>query len=217
MPFPIESLDTFEFRIYTLYNGQLAVNQRGYEYVAGSGGLNTTSAIVNQTFLDANLAVIMTPLLVTGASILGTSIRLNPNPEHIATDYSTVITGTGSGGTVALPKQTSGLIRFRSNLAGKRGIGHTYVPFPPADSNLTTGVPSAAYTDALDGLGSLLLGPISILDVGTTLGQLRSTVRVTSATIGSPALMTRFFSLPAWATQRRRGDFGRVNRNPFSG
>ena len=99
-------------------------------------------------------------------------------------------------------------------MLGPRGEGRTYIPFPSQTDNTGTGVPSAGYITRCGTLANAYINTIDITGVG--LGSVRLLPVLWSP--GTPTITRQVVALrvaPAWATQRRRGSFGRTNRPPI--
>jgi len=111
------------------------------------------------------------------------------------------------------PTQTTGLIRKRSLSGGRANQGRIYVGFP---SN-----------DWVSATGGIVAGGITALqDIANAIGNDQTIVGATGTTnlnlaiwyYGGPVDYTLVSSLAVsaqWATQRRRGQFGRRNAPPF--
>lgn len=123
-------------------------------------------------------------------------------------------TGDGAGGVAGdvLPKQVAGFLRKQSAAPGRRKSGRLYIPFPGEGDNEAGAVPSAAYISRLDTLGSKYASQIGwgADDLGrATIIIYKRTAPLTSSAVSS------MVTIPQWATQRRRGAFGRPNVSPF--
>jgi hypothetical protein len=124
-------------------------------------------------------------------------------------------TGNGFGDNAgdALPRQTSGIISLVTALGGRKNRGRVYVPFPSETDNAIAGHPTAGYVTALGDLAAILTGPYIGVGAGGNTNDLQPVIlhRVD----GSVTPITGHFERSFWATQRRRGDFGRPNTGPF--
>lgn len=125
------------------------------------------------------------------------------------------VAGQGAGAAAAgdLPTQLAGLLTFRSNLVGRRGLGRGYVPFPATAQFTGTGaILSAAGLTALGNIATVLLAPLTFGTGGNT-----STIvfGVYSKKFGQIGTIIQVPTHASFATQRRRGAFGKVNAQPF--
>lgn len=149
-------------------------------------------------------------------------IRPNPTPEV----YNNGSRGSGTAGGVCQPTQVTALLRHKSDqfyvsAKGKNRLaqGRLYVPFP---SLIWVGNPdlmSAAGLAALNAVGTAIGLSKTIVGVGggcvCSLG--------TNVTEGPGPVLTKNLILSGtiagvqmWATQRRRGQYGKPNNNPFA-
>lgn len=197
---------------YCTVPGQVGTNSHKWQLTSLSSG-STFSA---QSFVgayDTSMQALYLPLLSIDATYYGTQaylmnpIGLPPRPAEFNGNMA-----VGTGGAGLLPKQSSGIISLRSSTLGKIGSGRTYIPFPPIDANDSDGTPTALYIAALDDLGNFLKVPQLVIAGGIT-----ATFRLCLYQGGTdtPRFIESAVSRNAWATQRRRSDFGRLNANPF--
>lgn len=215
---PIVLIDdeaTFEMGLYFYAGNQIAICRRLYAYQALTGGHPTNSSLVVDAWNTAGLHSALKGLIYNGASFVGTSIRLKPNPDALATDYRSLGNGVGTAGAVALPTQAAGLTTFTSNVMGKHGEGRNYWPFPAAADNELAGAPTASYVTRISNVAALLLAPLTVSGDPSGTGRVYPILQYTATTIGVPATMSGYRAHNAWATQRKRGAFGRVNQSPF--
>jgi len=133
-------------------------------------------------------------------------------------DIDTTLAGACTGGAGQLPNQVAGLIRWQSAVGGNRGKGRDYMPFPYTAACDPTGLLNAAYAADLQTFATALGAGFGCPNVGIGGGTI--TVRpVTRYTVGTtPPLAFSMLSssvAEGFATQRRRGYFGKPNSNPF--
>src|SRR5215475_589959 len=174
-------------------------------------GTGMTDAALATAF-DNLFAPLLKPLITASASYYGTQVqKIWPLPIFIPAGTS-ANTGIGTAAVNSLPKQTCGLISLRTAIAGRKGRGRLYVPFPSVGDDTAAGAPVAGYVTRLNTLGAQL-------NVAQTLGVAPNQVTLRSvvyhrALHTTDAIIT-CISSNLWATQRRRGDYGRVNVAPF--
>lgn len=192
--------------------GQVSVNSRSWQLTELTGAAAFLSTdFINQydTFMFAG----MNTLLSNSATYYGTMLYLR-NPIGPAPRPDTINTNTdiGTGGVGLMPTQACGLISFYTATLGKTGQGRMYVPFASPDSLSVDGTPTVGYQTDLDNLGSFLSTDI-VVTVGPVTGRFAPIMYQGGA---APALfITGFKSHNAWATQRKRGAYGRTNVLPF--
>lgn len=174
----------------------------------GAGGTDTQFAIS----LDALLAPLLKPMMPSIATYYGVGVQQIWPLPLTALNISAAHTGVGSGGLAPVPPQVSGIITMNTGLAGRANRGRVYVPFPAAafvDGTLTT--PTGAYQILLTAVFNALATPITITVGG---GTSVMTPGVYHRTTHAVSAFTTGRVNPKWATQRRRGNYGRANPYP---
>jgi hypothetical protein len=203
--------DIIEARVITVQGPQMGVNVRHFRIDSVTGGEPSLSNIATQ--IEGAYAPGIRALMVSTATFRGVGARrIFPLPR--SNEFiSTASAGSGTVGGDALPFQTSGLITLRTALGSRRGRGRMYVAFPAEADNAGQGLPSSGYTANLAGLA------IVVESSQTVTGTAGSLVIVPGIfhRIGAPNFDPLVAAIPrlAWATQRRRGTFGRPNTPPF--
>jgi hypothetical protein len=108
-----------------------------------------------------------------------------------------------------MPAQLCGLIRKKAQEPGRRGRGRMYIPFPAADTANADGSCSTSYRAALLQIANLIVQPQDVLLTGG-LTTLYPTLFSQDRTLpGFRIIATERAS--GFATQRRRGAFGKFN------
>lgn len=210
MATPIVAGEDIEVTIYCDDSEQIGINVVHYE-VASFTGTPTYETLA--TAFSAQVAAVYIPWLNDTASYAGLKIRkiltlLPPMPW-----FSTQGTALGSGGD-SLPRQLSGLIRKRINAQGPKGRGRFYASFPGADMHLLGNV-SAAGIAQLGLIEDVFFNQATNLSVSNGGGATVLTPMMlnrTPAPSFSPLHVTSVSG--EFATQRRRGFFGRPNALP---
>lgn len=191
---------------------QAGINVRHWKVMAlsstGDNYLNAAGdAVRTGGFPAAYKALIATPATYNG-------FRIRVLHPTLSLDYPDAGgAGAGSGGAAPLPRQCTGFIRLRSATPGRGKSGRSFIPFPTESQCQPDGKPEDAYVSLLDTLGTLYQ---SVLSWGT--GGYASPViyarpqpdAVPPLTYGWAYVRT-VTSVQAFATQRRRSAFGRVN------
>lgn len=194
-----------------LQQQQTAIQRRYFRCTATTGTGATTADAAN--LLDTTLGPVYIGLINNNASYLGTSVRKVSLPgPFLAAAVSVLNAGVGTAGAIAQAKQTAGLIRFRTDFIGKKQRGRAFVPFPASADDAGNGVPTAGYMTRLNNLASQIILPF-VAGAGVNTATLNACLFVPKTGAFSP--ITFGLGYPAWATQRRRGDFGRTNTPPF--
>jgi hypothetical protein len=176
--------------------------------------VNTTGAPTDFDIADimgSTLATAMAAPLCSNATFEGNTVQVI---LPVRRPYTWSLSGSGAGAISGdpLPKQDAGLIAKLTTLTGRANRGRLYFPFPSEASNDTPGQPGVAYRAALDALGAVLFVPQTVVGVKGTV-SFSPIIYHRASGGGQPvvnwAVRTR------WATQRRRGDFGAINRLPW--
>jgi hypothetical protein len=200
----------YQLRSYCTFGEQTAINITHWRVPLIGAPLIDTANIA--LIADGLLAPHYKGLLAKEASYHGADCA---TIWPAATQPLTSVTGLGIGTAIGgiLPGQTSGLIRFRGLRAGRHGRGRMYVPFPAVGDCGLTGAPMARYMTALNSMAIVLLDGIQSTSSPGAAGHLKlglwdKTGKVFDQVwqVAAPA---------AFATQRRRGHFGRLNPPPF--
>lgn len=198
--------DVYAVRLFTALGDQAAVNVRHYRVTTQQGTGATDAEIA------AAMALIYPPamknMLVSAANYHGLNVqKIFPLPPTVAVP-SSVGAGPGLDTSEPLPRQVSGIITLRTAFAGRRYRGRIYIPFPGELANDPNGVPSVAYVTGLVALANLVLPPV-VAGAGGNTSTLTSVLfhRDTNTTDA----ITNAVAQSKWATQRRRGSYGRPN------
>jgi len=180
------------------------------------GALWSSADLFNQ--LTITTAYDLAKAMVSNnATLLGAKLYYKLAGAPPLVDQDTSPNGAGTGGAGNLPTQVSGLISWQSVVGGRQGKGRSYVPFPWTAALGATGVPIVAYQTALADYAGVMQPGFIVPNVGSGGGTLNLKL-CTHYTVGIPTRPFPFdtFSVPpAFATQRRRGFFGRQNRAPI--
>lgn len=131
-----------------------------------------------------------------------------PRPQDV-----TANAGACTAGPIALPRQSTGITSWFTDFAGPGNRGRTYWPFPPASGDETIGEPNAAYIAAVDDVcGDLKNNIVFTGSGGSANGILSLFVKRTPT---APIPIREFLTHPKYATQKRRGSYGRTNASPI--
>lgn len=179
--------------------------------------VNPSTPLTDLDFADNFDAVVgpsIPAILDSNAEYRGVIVQiysgLTFKPKWTSTD-STVHAGPGTGGGISLPKQTAGITSWYTALPKQANRGRTYWPFPSTGMDEGDGFPTDAYVTAINNI-ALLIRNITVVAIGgrsASFNQVLFHRKVPGITnIVTPA------SHKAWATQRRRGTYGRPQANP---
>ena len=188
---------------------QWGINKR-YNQVFSIVGIATPTTDDLAAAEDARLGPLYKALLTAAATYDFVSCR---RVSGVAPFKLSSLNGVNGGaGTVAgdpLPKQTAGVISLYANSIGKKYRGRSFIPFPgEADSGALAG-PTAGYITRLASLAVAYRQQWSFT-LGVTLITMDPVIWP-----GDPLFPTQPISVAIaqakWATQRRRGAYGKPN------
>lgn len=201
--------DIMQVRVWTQLNDQAAVNTFYYRITALTGLVDEGDFVVG---FDSTVNAAYKVIIANSAEYIGVQGRI-VNRTGLAIMQSTVANrGIGTGGPVAVARQTCGISSWTTAFAGPGHRGRTYWPFPAASEDIDPGTPNTAYVTALDDLCGDIKG-LTHQDVGANSVDCALVLRI-AADPGYNYILN-FQSHKKWATQRRRGSYGRPNVAPI--
>lgn len=211
--------DIFVVRPWCTANEQASVNSFYYNVTAlGLGGC-TDQDIANE--IDALLSPLYQAVLTTSNTYNGVQVQIVANAAGGFLPASVFSTGGSGPGLVAgatLPRQTCALTSWKTFFAGQAFRGRTYWPFPPTsfdtgDGTMTGG--ALAFYQAL-------ANQVNAYNINIATGcqfQLslyhRGNPHAVPPVPPSVTLIVFNTTAQTWATQRRRGSYGRANKSPI--
>jgi len=189
---------------------QVGVNVLLYtvEAVTGVPDAELMADAISTRFATPYINWISDDCVYAGVKVRGLNVPLGPAPVFSDTGAN------GGNGGAGLPRQLTGLLRKRANLQGPKGRGRTYLPFPGATSINGDALSAAGLT-----LAELIRTAIWNTPGGFILTLAGGATVTLMLRIGTSALLqgTQIDVMTAstqFATQRRRGSFGRPNTLP---
>lgn len=198
-----------EHKIFTYKAPQVAVNVMHWKVTALAIGMSDQEAVNS---LDALVAPQYIGCLSANATYYGSQLSVvYPGPrEDVVQTSSSLSVGSQSGDD--MPSQTCGIITKRSGTAGRANRGRFYVAFPTEACNSAAGIPESAYITSMGALTTIICASQSITNgVGTCTLVPVIFHRLSPST---PTTITNGRVNAKWATQRRRGAYGRPNAIP---
>lgn len=210
MAFPLTAGDILRTRIVCMQGDQLG--EVVLHYRVASVGSPAARDDDFRDVLDAAAAPLWKGFLSSRAEYIGVGVQhIWPLPLIVESN-TRANAGAGTGGSYANPTQTCGLIHWRTVKAGRAYRGRSYLAFPSQSLNDDDGQPNSGAITAMGTMLGAIGGPFVI----TTGGRLATVV----LTLWHRALHTYDDVLSgaasgSWATQRRRGAFGKKNAVPF--
>lgn len=203
--------DIYALQIVNTQGNQTAYNIQHWQVIEVPGGAGRTDAQI-ALFFESLYAPLYKAVMTLNANFWGLRLqKIWPLPVLIPV-LSIVSAGAGTAGTAALPKQLCGFYNRKGLLAGRTRISRQYVPFPDEDDNLNaTCTPSVGYMTRLGAIAGVAI-TVQLVVAGADNVKLAPVI-YHRTTHGVDALTTAT-AKQKWATQRRRGDFGRPNNPP---
>lgn len=199
-----------KLQIWSHDSEQAAVNTFHYKVtsVGGTPGtLEDLAADWSATVVPSYKVLLNQQVFVDG--VIGQIVF--PLPLHIAVkDISQ--NGNAGGAANGAARQAAGLIAWRTPLAGAGGRGRTYIPFTGDGDSTGIGIPNAAYiTNA-----GIFAVAVSTYTTFTVAGRSANVVFGVKARNSSTfTIIDAGNVVSKWATQKRRGSYGRPNNSPF--
>lgn len=214
---PVMKLARTRVTLFTTYRNQVAMNV--LHYCPALDDFRTFDQTDLQNFVDTLQPMLTTDFracLSQEASYLGMQARYLgafPSEDLIATN--TVGAGIGTAAAAGTePSQVCGLLRKRSGFPGRNKQGRFYMPFVPRGAAGNDDLLTNAYKTLLTALASQLSDFVVVDPFGAaeTIFHpcLQSHVRSSV-----PVYLETVTVADGFATQRRRGFFGRPNAVPF--
>jgi hypothetical protein len=210
MPATIVNGNILRVTIVCSQTNQVSLNRMHY---IASGVAGTPTDLQVATAADTAFAAAMKAIIPLTATYRGCMCQIvSPNVPMFVTQSSNANAGTGGFGTTPMPAQVCGLITWLSVFAGRTGHGRFYAPFPAIGAATSGETPSAGYVTNLGTLAAAINGFTTVAGGGNsvTLQQCNW-----NQLHGFQHAFTGYVVRPRWATQKRRGDYGRANVSPI--
>lgn len=209
--------DLYKHRTFLQEGSQIGINIRYFTVTAETNPLGNEGQLIDALDLQISpfyKALTSALVFYSGSDIQNISGVL-PHPVQSGSQDNA---GNGTAGASSLPSQASGIIKTVTRFTGRGFRGRSYVPFPPTnalDETTNPATPSAAYVTSLQGLATYCSGsqvvPALVGGFTTTIQWVLFHVRTLTYSDIVDGFAEKMF-----ATQKRRGNFGRTNA-PFGG
>lgn len=205
--------DLVKAQIVTFDTNQVGLNTLWF-LVGSVGGSPATDQDLASA-LDPIISPLIAPLLNDNAEYRGIRaqvyVALTAKPKWVDV-IANVGATSGTGGSTAMAKQVAGITSWYTNYPKQANRGRTYWPFPSTIADTGDGVPSVAYINALNAIASAIRTFTSVSAGGRTAAFAQ--VLVHRKAIGTNSNIIAYLNRANWATQRRRGAFGRPQGTP---
>lgn len=207
----IASNDIIRCRVWCDDGNNAAVNTYHFRVTALTGDVTDLEVA---TFLDpifGDLTDGYPPMVANTCFYMGLQIYLiTRTPLPFPAD-ATAARHVGTAGANCQGRQVAGMLSWQTIYAGPGGRGRTYLPFVSTSSATGDGLPSTTYLSNMESLALRLLAPLNIVGAGGTATIQLVLLKDSGGTIPINSFITR----PKFATQKRRGSYGRLNRSPI--
>lgn len=207
---PLLPGDIYEATVVSYLNGQVGEFRVGFQVTAVGAPTATDADLA--VYVDGQLAPLIKPLLATVASYRGVSVRKVSPVGIYLPQISNGNAGAGTGSGSPLPTQVRALLSWGTARAGRSYRGRSYIPFIASGFNGSQGHPTGAFAILM-----LLVGASYAAGYTVSVGGRTATVIpvIYSKKLNEATQIVSYLSPLLWATQRRSGDRGRLNPQPF--
>ena len=205
--------DVYKLRTVCYTSNQISVNVTHWESTAELGSISPGLLLAAAIGFEAILAPLYKVMMPAQASWRGCGfqrVKVAPTLEWA----STTLDGLGTAMGSLVPTQSSGLISWRTADVTRRGRGRIYIGFPPTGSTDADGSPNASYMVPLAALGLAYVLPRTWTFGMTDSVSLKLVVVNGVVSVPTKDVIT-YAEKPRYATQRRRGQYGRLNLPPW--
>lgn len=214
----IQVNDVVQVRAWCTSQEQASVNTFYYGCTFDGGTPPTDQDLADDWSPD--FAALFLPMLDPASTYNGIQVRIIVSGGIEINDAgvtSTIGNGAGSGTGVNQSRQTCGINTWLTAKIGPGNRGRTYWPFPAISSDVAGGVPSSAYLSAMTALCTFINDYDVVAGFTATLQQLLfrpAKPKNVPPIPFSDEDIVGFTVRGKWATQRRRGSYGRANISP---
>lgn len=211
---PILAGNVISFRNWFTQAEQAAVCTTHWLCVSTSGTPTTLQQICDAW--DTAVQALWKTLIDSESIYNGTQAYVDqvPLPQFAATTSSA---GAGDGAALAVPRQATGLLGWTTSFAGPQFRGRLYLPFPGVDEDASGGIPTNLYRAHGNALGAAIVAFTTVTVGGGTLAGYPCILhrKNKAGTIPPPTQITLGTTRAKFATQKRRGSYGRPNVSPI--
>jgi hypothetical protein len=212
MPNAILLGERITVRMWTSVANQAAVNTFHYlvDTLTGTVSDLTTALAFDNLFADTSHGIVT--MIGNNVRYCGVQVYLSSRTPMPIPAFSITHANNGIGGAELMPLQSCGITSWMSTFTGPSNRGRTYWPFPAAPFSDADGFPTNTYLTYMESLAGDL-SPLVIVGSGGNTADLKHVIKhvnlPTSVDVVSRINRRKF------ATQKRRGDYGRPNVSPI--
>lgn len=215
----IENGDIFVVRAWTTSAEQAAVNSFYYRNISAAGTPASDQDVASA--MDTLLAPLYKAVLADTDTYNGVQVQIvdpfTPGPLNMAVN-SIAAAGPGTIAGNVLPRQSCGITTWTTAFAGRKYRGRSYWPFPPVTLDAGEGLPTNAAVALYQALAGNILAFTFIPGFSNTFNMVlfhRNFPHATPPILPTADDITDYATHKKWATQRRRGSYGRANVSPI--
>lgn len=181
--------------------------------------INLTGASAEQSdaalVLDTTFAADVKDCMSSDAVYFGFGVRRIESLPVTPELFELGSQGPGTSSPGALPSAVSGIISLKSDTIGPNANGRKFVPFPSEDDNDdTTHKPISGYMSNLNALGGIMISPLTAVGASPS-DSIDLYPVIWSRDFDVRYDIKAYVARNKWATQHRRGNYGRPNVLPF--
>jgi hypothetical protein len=213
MTVPIVLNQIVQTRFWTTCLDQAAVNTLNWRCSLVTGGGANNQEVANA--MDTHVGAQYPGLLGTDASYNGVQVMLPLTAPLPATVFSTASAGGGVLTAPTMGRQLCGMVSLNTAFAGPRYRGRIYIPFVPALEDSAHGVPSNAYLALLIAFCGIIGSPITCVGGAGSVTLTPCLLHRSTAIVPRTTDVVGVGPRNKFATQRRRGSYGRPNVAPI--
>lgn len=214
---PIVTADALEVKIATYNNATFQLGLNVFHYgVRSITGTPLDSDVTDQALTLAE--TLYPPLMTAAGYVYGASCQIigAVGPPKVPATKVSATFPTGGAGTTPLPNQVTGIVTWKTYYAGRKYRGRTYLPFPDkVNSDNTQQKPNSSYVTLLNAWGNGWKAGLSTVTGSGGSATLDFSVYALKPSVTFRAAIQGLIARDKWATQRRRGNYGRINDFPW--
>jgi hypothetical protein len=189
------------------------ISENTFWFLVASSPAPTATDKDFATQFEAGIAGYYRSILNNNATFRGTlaTICELTGKSTFVSASSNALAGPGTGGAESLPRQSCGITSWYTQLPRQANRGRSYWPFPATDHDTGDGIPDSAYVTAIAGMSLAILNFTTF----TTSGRSATfSMQLFHRKLTNVTAIVSLTARQAWATQRRRGTYGRQNLPP---
>jgi len=206
MPTVIAEDDIVRTKVLCWVNYQVGINVRYWRCGTNPGDLTIEDF---STHLVDNLVPLYTAYLSTACIVDALKVQI-VGPGGMSDELTTLLGTAGGASATTMPRQACGIVTLTTGVGGRKNRGRFYVPFPTEEMNEAGGSPNGAGLTAMGLIGEFYTTVQNVtVDIFT---MIMGPVLVHSGPApDAPTPLTGYITRDKWGTQKRRGDYGKLN------